>query len=184
MSTPGAATIPEKHPLRIALRVLAVLLVLIILRALSFVEPIRLALRPVLRAISRFVPLSFWIILFFLGTLFVAAYPYLHLWRKAEANKDLITGKWTDKTNFETASAFHQRGVTLLLFILGAGWGVYTWIIQNQNYRASLAPALEVRISARQKTLQSPENFLGKDVPAAKKFLTDNPNLRLIEGSV
>jgi hypothetical protein len=102
---------------------------------------------------------------------------FVGVWFRAEGLKELGGFERADLQHLKDASAYLQSFVMVLVLIGGAGWGAYTWFLQNKNYRSSLLPALELRIFAEQKNVQDPTSLLGG-------FLQTNPNARLIEGFV
>jgi hypothetical protein len=67
------------------------------------------------------------------------------------------------------------------LLVGGAGGGVHTWFLQDQNRRVTQAPAIGVTISAKKAevTLQNQQDFLSID-----NGLGDKANVRLISGAV
>ncbi len=119
------------------------------------------------------------IIVITLSFVVLAASPYVRIWLSAEAKKDFTGFGFDNITALKDASSYLQSGVTVLILIGGAGWGLYTWFLQNESHRASLAPAIEVRIFAEQVTLQNQQEFLSED-----KGLVDKGNTRLIKGFV
>lgn len=114
----------------------------------------------------------------------LAASPYIRLWRAPNQHQAFPRFEWEgiDKSNLKDATSYHQSLITVVLIVGRSGWGAYTWFLQDQNYRASQVPAIEVRISAISPTKVSPQNqedFLSQD-----KDLKDKAKVRLIEGTV
>jgi hypothetical protein len=125
---------------------------------------------------------------------------YVTIWFRAKAKNVFAGFECKNLTELKDVSLFLQGGVTVLILIIGAGWGLYTWAIQNQNYRAnqeaerkkeianqvaekhkyisSVAPALEVRIFAQESTSRY-RNSVFED-----RFRTEHPRARLITGWV
>jgi hypothetical protein len=104
--------------------------------------------------------------------------PYFVVWRNQGKRNNTSMLQWKGPENIKDAASYYQSGVTVIILVAGACWGIYTWNIQYSGYKESLAPALEVRISACQKEIILQDALLDKD------FLIKYPRAQLIDGFV